>query len=38
MSKIAHEAGMIAAGKKLPAKEFEVDYKKSPKKSWFSVS
>jgi DNA-binding transcriptional MerR regulator len=31
MSKIAHEAGMIAAGKKLPAKEFEVDYKKITK-------
>ena len=31
MSKIAHEAGMIAAGKKLPAKEFEIDYKKITK-------
>ncbi len=31
LSKIAHEAGMVAAGKKLPAKEFEVDYKKIDK-------
>jgi hypothetical protein len=31
MSKIAHEAAMIAGGKKLPAKEFEVDYKKIAK-------
>lgn len=27
LSKLAHEAGMIAAGKKLPAKDFEIDYK-----------
>jgi hypothetical protein len=31
MSKIAHEAAMIAGGKKLPAKEFEIDYKKISK-------
>ncbi len=31
MSKIAHEAAMIAGGKKLPAKEFEIDYKKIAK-------
>ena len=28
LSKQAHEAAVIAGGKKLPAKEFEVDYKK----------
>jgi hypothetical protein len=28
LSKKAHEAAMIAGGKKIPAKEFEVDYKK----------
>jgi hypothetical protein len=27
LSKLAHEAGVLAAGKKLPAKGFEVDYK-----------
>lgn len=27
LSKLAHEAGMLAAGKKLPAKDFEIDYK-----------
>jgi hypothetical protein len=31
MSKQAHEAAVIAGGKKLPAKEFEVDYKKISK-------
>jgi hypothetical protein len=31
-SKQAHEAAVIAGGKKLPAKEFEVDYKKIDKK------
>jgi len=31
MSKQAHEAAMIAGGKKIPAKEFEVDYKKISK-------
>ena len=31
MSKIAHEAAMLAGGKKLPAKEFEIDYKKISK-------
>jgi hypothetical protein len=31
MSKEAHEAAMIAGGKKLPAKEFEIDYKKMQK-------
>ena len=28
MSKQAHEQAQLAGGKKLPAKEFEVDYKK----------
>jgi len=28
MSKQAHEAAMLAGGKKIPAKEFEIDYKK----------
>ena len=27
LSKLAHEAGMLAAGKKLPAKDFEIDYR-----------
>lgn len=27
LSKLAHEAAVLAAGKKMPAKEFEVDYK-----------
>jgi len=31
LSQIAHEEAMIAAGKKLPAKEFEIDYKKVAK-------
>ena len=31
MSKAAHEAAVIAGGKKLPAKDFEVDYKKVAK-------
>ncbi len=31
LSKQAHEAAMIAGGKKLPAKEFEIDYKKMSK-------
>ncbi len=31
LSKIAHEAAMLAGGKKLPAKEFEIDYKKIAK-------
>jgi hypothetical protein len=31
MSKQAHEAAVLAGGKKLPAKEFEVDYKKVAK-------
>ena len=31
LSKQAHEAAVIAGGKKLPAKEFEVDYKKISK-------
>lgn len=31
LAKIAHEEAMQAAGKKLPAKEFEIDYKKIPK-------
>ena len=31
LSKQAHEAAVIAGGKKLPAKEFEVDYKKMRK-------
>ena len=31
MSKAAHEAAVYAAGKKLPAKEFEVDYRKVQK-------
>lgn len=31
MSKQAHEAAVIAGGKKLPAKEFEIDYKKISK-------
>jgi hypothetical protein len=31
LSKIAHEAAMLAGGKKIPAKEFEIDYKKIPK-------
>jgi hypothetical protein len=32
LAKRAHEAAMIAGGKKLPAKEFEIDYKKIDKK------
>ena len=31
MSKAAHEAAVLAGGKKLPAKDFEVDYKKVAK-------
>lgn len=31
LSKEAHEAAMIAGGKKLPAKDFEIDYKKMNK-------
>jgi len=31
MSKAAHEAAVYAAGKKMPAKEFEVDYRKVQK-------
>ena len=31
LSKEAHEAAMIAGGKKIPAKEFEIDYKKCKK-------
>lgn len=31
LSKQAHEAAMLAGGKKIPAKEFEVDYKKIAK-------
>jgi hypothetical protein len=31
MSKAAHEAAVLAAGKKMPAKEFEVDYRKVQK-------
>ena len=31
LSKQAHEAAMIASGKKMPAKEFDVDYKKVQK-------
>ena len=31
LSKEAHEAAMIAGGKKIPAKEFEIDYKKMQK-------
>lgn len=31
MSKSAHEAAVIAAGKKMPAKEFDVDYRKVQK-------
>lgn len=31
LSKQAHEAAMYAAGKKMPAKEFDIDYKKIPK-------
>ena len=31
LSKQAHEAAVIAGGKKLPAKEFEIDYKKIDK-------
>jgi hypothetical protein len=31
LSKQAHEAAMIAQGKKIPAKEFEIDYKKMQK-------
>ena len=31
LSKQAHEAAMLAAGKKMPAKEFEIDYKKIDK-------
>lgn len=31
LSKIAHEAAMLAGGKKIPAKEFDIDYKKIPK-------
>jgi hypothetical protein len=27
LSKLAHEAAVLAAGKKMPAKEFEIDYK-----------
>jgi hypothetical protein len=32
LSKEAHEAAVIAGGKKLPSKEFEIDYKKISKK------
>ena len=32
-SKLAHEAAMAASGKKTPAKEFDIDYKKIDKKS-----
>jgi hypothetical protein len=32
LAKLAHEAAVIAGGKKLPAKEFEIDYKKIDKK------
>jgi hypothetical protein len=32
LSKEAHEAAVIAGGKKLPAKEFEIDYKKITKR------
>ena len=32
LSKKAHEAAVIAGGKKLSAKEFEIDYKKTGKK------
>ena len=32
LAKQAHEAAVIAGGKKLPAKEFEIDYKKIDKK------
>jgi hypothetical protein len=28
LAKLAHEAAMLAQGKKIPAKEFEIDYKK----------
>lgn len=31
LSKYAHEAAVLAGGKKLPAKEFEIDYKKIAK-------
>ena len=31
LAKLAHEAAMIAQGKKIPAKEFEIDYKKIAK-------
>jgi hypothetical protein len=31
LSKQAHEAAMLAQGKKIPAKEFEIDYKKMKK-------
>lgn len=31
LAKINHEAAMIASGKKIPAKEFEIDYKKISK-------
>jgi hypothetical protein len=31
LAKINHEAAMLAQGKKIPAKEFEIDYKKIPK-------
>ncbi len=31
LSKEAHEAAMVAGGKKLPAKDFEIDYKKISK-------
>lgn len=32
LAKRAHEAAMLAGGKKLPAKDFEIDYKKIDKK------
>ncbi len=32
LAKRAHEAAMLAGGKKIPAKEFEIDYKKIDKK------
>jgi len=31
LAKLAHEAAMLAQGKKIPAKEFEIDYKKIAK-------
>lgn len=31
LAKINHEAAMVASGKKIPAKEFEIDYKKIAK-------